>query len=108
MWGSSPKWIRDLSDWWKIGRKDRDLVRAVTRATRGPGKYNLVWDGKDDKGNVLPQGTYTVRIEVHREHGKHLRQSGQVECKAEAARLTLDSNEETGETVVEYRKKKQP
>jgi len=60
---------------------------------------------KDDKGKGLPQGTYTVRVEVHREHGKHVRQSGKIECKTEGAKVTLDKNEETGDTVVEYGKK---
>jgi hypothetical protein len=49
-----------------------------------------------------------VRVEVHREHGKHLRQSGKVECQADAAKLNLEKNEETGDTVLEYGKKKQP
>ncbi len=106
VWGNSPKYLKDLTDWWKVGKGDADLVKAVTRATRGPGKYDLAWDGKDDKGNALPQGTYTVRVEVHREHGKHLRQSGKIDCKADGAKLTLEKNDETAETVVEYGKKK--
>ena len=73
---------------------------------RSPGKYTVVWDGKDDKGKVLPQGTYTVRVEVHREHGKHLFQTGKIQCGSEPAKLTLEANAETGETVVEYRKRK--
>jgi thiamine biosynthesis lipoprotein len=81
-------------------------VKAVTRATRGPGKYDLVWDGKDDKGKALPQGSYTVKVEVHREYGKHVVQSGKIECKAEAAKATLEKNEETAATAVEYAKKK--
>ena len=106
VWGNAPKYLKDLSDWWKIGKGDSDLVKTVTRATRGPGKYNLVWDGKDDKGHALGQGTYTIRVEVHREHGKHLRQSGKIECKADDAKVTLDKNEETGDTLIEYGKKK--
>lgn len=106
VWGNSQKYLKDLGDWWKIGRGDADLVKAVTRATRGPGKYDVVWDGKDDKGNAVSQGTYTVRVEVHREFGKHLRQSGKIECKADGAKVTLDKNEETEATQVEYGKKK--
>jgi FAD:protein FMN transferase len=103
VWGNSPKYLKDLNDWWKIGKGDNDLVKAVTRATRGPGKYDLVWDGKDDKGNALGQGTFTVRVEVHREFGEHLRQSGKIECKDKAATAKLAKNAETAETVIEYK-----
>jgi thiamine biosynthesis lipoprotein ApbE len=105
-WANKSKYYRELTDWWKIGVNDDALVEAVTRATRGPGKYELAWDGKDDKGNTLGQGTYTIKIEVSREHGGHVRQSGKIDCKAEAATLKLAKNAETGETVVTYGKKK--
>jgi len=59
------------------------LVKAVSRATRPPGKHNLVWDGKDDKSKDLPQGTYMILVEVHREHGKLVRQSGKLVCAEE-------------------------
>ncbi len=106
VWGNAPKYLKDLKDWWKIGKGDNDLVKAVTRATRGPGKYDLVWDGKDDKGNALPQGTYTVRVEVHREFGEHLRQSGKIECKDKPTNVKLEKNAETAETVVEFKEAK--
>lgn len=105
VWGNSPKWINTLTTWWKIGRADAELVKAVSRATRAPGKYDLVWDGKDDKGNALPQGTYTVKVEVHREHGKHLQQTGKIDCKGDDASATLEKNDETAATVVQYQKK---
>jgi hypothetical protein len=106
VWGNSPKYLRDLSDWWKIARDNPSLVRAVTRATRAPGKYAVAWDGKDDKGGPVPRGTYTVRVEVHREHGKHVRQSGKIACGEEPAKVTLEKNDETETTQVEYGKKK--
>ena len=81
-------------------------MKAVTRATRGSGKYDLAWDGKDDKGKALPQGTYTVRVEVHREYGAHLRQAGKIECKDKAATVKMDKNDETAETVVEFKEAK--
>jgi thiamine biosynthesis lipoprotein ApbE len=106
VWGNAPRYLATLNDWWVFGKNDNDLVKAVTRATRAPGKYDLVWDGKDQKGTALGQGTYVVKVEVHREHGKHLRQSGKIECLAKDASVKLPKNDETGETVVEFGKKK--
>lgn len=106
VWGNNPRWINTLPQWWKFAKDDAALVKSVTRATRAPGKYSLVWDGKDDKGNLLSQGTYTVHVEVHREHGKLVRQTGKIQCGIEPARVTLDKNAETGDTLIEYVKKK--
>jgi len=106
VWGTAPKYLKDLNDWWKIGKENQSLVKAVSRATRGPGKYDLLWDGKDDKGQVVSQGTYTVRVEVHREYGKHLRQSGKIDCMLEPATAKLDKNAESGEVTIAYGKKK--
>ena len=102
VWGNHPKYLRDLFDWWKWASKDNDLVKAVTKASRAPGAYSLVWDGKDDKGKILPTGTYTIQVEVHREHGKHIRQTGKIECGMDKASVTLDATDETGETKAEY------
>jgi thiamine biosynthesis lipoprotein len=108
VWGNNTRYWKDLPQWWKFAKNDTDLVKAVTRATRPPGKYSLVWDGKNDNGTALPQGTYTVYIEVHREHGKLVRQTGRIQCGAEPAHITLEKNAETGDTLVEYAKKKAP
>ena len=106
VWGNNPRWITTLPQWWKIGANDNALVKAVSRATRSPGKYTLAWDGKDDQGKALPQGTYTIHVEVHREHGKLVRQTGKIVCGAEAAKVTLAKNAETDDTLVEYAKEK--
>ncbi len=107
-WGSNPRWISTLPKWWKFAKNEPELVKAVSRATRNPGKHAVVWDGNDDNGKPLPQGTYTLHVEVHREHGKLVTQTGKLTCGAEAARLVLEKNAETGDTVIEYAKKKSP
>ncbi len=105
VWGNSPKWLPTMSGWWKHGKDDKDLLKAVTKATRAPGKYELVWDGKDDAGKALPQGTYTVKLEVHREHGKDETQTGKIECGAKDAKITMDKKTEVEESAVKYAKK---
>ncbi len=108
VWGNNPRWISTLPQWWKFAKNDAALVKAVSRATRSPGKYTLVWDGKDDQGTALPQGPYTIYVEVHREHGKLVRQTGKLTCGSEPAQITLEKNAETGDTLIEYAKKKAP
>jgi thiamine biosynthesis lipoprotein ApbE len=75
--GSGPdRWLPDLARWYRddpvrslIERKN--MVFTIARPTRPPGKYSVVWDGKDDTGQPLPPGKYTISIETAREHGTH-------------------------------------
>lgn len=39
-------------------------VRTLVDATRGPGRYTEVWDGRDDAGSPTPSGIYFCRLEV--------------------------------------------
>lgn len=102
VWGNEAKYQKDLTVWWRFAGRDSRLIRAVTRATRAPGRYRLVWDGADDRGKPVDRGTYTVKVEVHREYGRHVTQSGAIECRAQKASTTLAKTDENDDTVVEY------
>lgn len=70
IWREKPDWIKDLRRFWrKTGRADQPLVDARTGATKGPGRYQLRWDGKDDQGVAVGNGEYQLVIEAAREHG---------------------------------------
>jgi hypothetical protein len=103
VWGTSEKYLRDLTEWWMFAGKDSDLVKSVTRATRKGGTYKLAWDGLDDKGRPLPQGTYTVRIEVHREHGSHIKDmAATLECGMKPATAEIKGNVEVDGVKLKY------
>ena len=70
--GSDDEWARTNSVWWsRVGRREVVPVSNVTRPTRAPGKYDLIWDGREDNGSILLQGEYQLMIEASREHGGH-------------------------------------
>ncbi|KDN27126.1 hypothetical protein VFDL14_19665 [Vibrio fortis] len=103
LWVGKDEWLKDLRSWWrKVGRYDRELVDAVTSATRPAGQYRFVWDGKSDNGEKLEQGEYTIHIEVVREHGgrNYLRQK--VMLGSENVSYQLKPTEETGEITLDY------
>ena len=103
LWVGKDEWLKDLRSWWrKVGRYDRELVDAVTSATRPAGQYRFVWDGKSDSGEKLEQGEYTIHIEVVREHGgrNYLRQK--VMIGSENVSYQLKPTEETGEITLDY------
>jgi hypothetical protein len=66
--GKGSRWYPDLRRWFG---SNAALVDTISSPTRMPGKYNLVWDGKSDKGALLDQGEYYVCIEAAREHGTY-------------------------------------
>ncbi|MGF1755396.1 DUF2271 domain-containing protein [Vibrio makurazakiensis] len=103
LWVGKDEWLKDLRSWWrKVGRYDRELVDAVTSATRPAGQYRFVWDGKNDAGERLEQGVYTLHIEVVREHGgrNYLRQK--IELNGSQSVYELAPTEETGLITVNY------
>lgn len=71
--GQRSRWMEENYIWWRrYGRKYESVVDGVSRQTRLPGRYQLVWDGRDDFGNILPDtGKYTLHIEASREYGGH-------------------------------------
>ena len=40
------------------------LVRSIERGKLTPGSYKVNWDGKDNFGNVVPDGDYRIEIEL--------------------------------------------
>jgi thiamine biosynthesis lipoprotein ApbE len=108
LWGNKSKYFRDLPVWWKFAQDDTEMVGAVTRATRAFGTYNVVWDGRDDLGEPLPPGTYTVVLEVTREHGTHARKSVRIDCGAAPARALIPAGSEFDAAPVVYGPRQAP
>ena len=77
MGGAGPfQWLPDLKRWYRAdqARKqvdNKDMVFTIARPTRPPGKYKVIWDGKDDHGKPVASGEYTILIDAAREHGTY-------------------------------------
>jgi hypothetical protein len=102
VWGNKPRWVPELSYWWKAVNGDEAAARATTRATRPPGRYTVAWDGKDDAGNAVPRGTYTVTVEINREHGRHVKESASIECGDAPATVRLKATAESDESTITF------
>jgi len=103
LWVGKDEWLKDLRSWWrKVGRYDRELVDAVTSATRPAGEYRFSWDGLDDAGNRVEQGTYTFYAEVVREHGgrNYIRQK--IQLGESSMTHQLAPTQETGTITLSY------
>ncbi|RYG53763.1 DUF2271 domain-containing protein [bacterium] len=106
-----PRWIPDLKRWYRKEkqRKTRDggdLIEAISVATRVPGKYTVVWNGRNDDGKLVPQGEYAVCVEAAREHGTYQFLREAVTIGSKPFETNLGSNVEIKGASVEYRKKK--
>ena len=107
------RWIPDLRRWYRGDQARRkvdatDLVATIARPTREPGKYEIIWDGKDDQGKPVGRGEYTVSIEAAREHGTYqiIRQAIPLDDRTFAAELK--GNIEIKSASVEGRRKTSP
>jgi thiamine biosynthesis lipoprotein ApbE len=104
VWGTKDKYIAELSHWWNAAGGDQiyNRYKAISRATRAPGKYTLVWDGRDDFGKTLPQRDYTICVELNRENGHHAMESVALTCRAESKSADLAATAESDASTVEY------
>ena len=109
--GSGPfQWLPDLKRWYKgdQARKRVDkteMVLTIARPTRPPGKYSVIWDGKDDHGKPLPRGEYTLCIDAAREHGTYQNLRTPVTIADAPFGEELKGGVEIKAASVEYRKK---
>ena len=70
--GQQSRWYQELNHWWRrLGRKNPEQIDQMAGATQKPGTYQLLWDGRDQHGAVVPWGQYQLHLEVAREHGGH-------------------------------------
>lgn len=106
-----PRWHRELNRWYRqdVERRKTDdtrLIGVISSATRGPGEYEAVFDGKDDRGKPLKPGKYTLFIEVAREHGTYQIIRQPLELGATPIETTqLKTNVEIKSASFEYRKR---
>jgi hypothetical protein len=109
--GRGPRYIRELRRWVSGEREQEDaggpdLVASMSGATRPPGQYSVVWNGRDDRGGIVEQGPYRIVIEAAREHGSYQLMQQDLTLGAKPVAADLGSNEEIGRARVEYRHKK--
>ncbi|WP_210519469.1 DUF2271 domain-containing protein [Hymenobacter terricola] len=108
LWYNKPKYLDDMRFWYSTYYDQfsagNSSISSTTSATRSPGKYTLKWDGKDDQGNLVSQGTYTLFIEVAREHGTHQLMKQDLNVKKQQ-HFDLPANPEVAAASVDYRKK---
>ena len=105
-----PRWLPDLKRWYRDDQARRlvdetNLVDTIARPTRPPGKYEVIWDGKDDHGKPLAAGEYTVSIEAAREHGTYQIIRKAVTLADKPFAEELKGNVEIKSASIEYRRK---
>jgi len=110
LWYHGARWLPDLRAWSHADHlrsmaEGTQIVESVASATRGPGKYTLRWDGKDGGGQAVKPGTYTVAIEVAREHGSHQIIRQDVAFAGQPQHFDLPANLEVKSAALDYRLK---
>jgi thiamine biosynthesis lipoprotein ApbE len=111
--GAGPyQWLPDLKRWYRSDEARRmvdrtDMVQTISRPTRPPGKYSVIWDGKDDHKKLLGPGEYTIYIDAAREHGTYQSISKKVTIGTQPFVEDLKGNVEIKSASIEYRRKGQ-
>lgn len=111
LWHNANKnrYISELKSWYlqygALYDSTTTVFNSVSSATRPAGKYTVNWDGKDEQGNVVTPGVYTVYIEAAREDGTYQVMSQAIDCRGTPQHLSLPGNQEIAGASLEYRKR---
>jgi hypothetical protein len=108
VWSGKPRYVPELRSWYHTAQlrgNEDDILRTVSSATRSPGRYTLKWDGKDDEGNFVKSGEYTIYIEVAREHGTYQILRQPMDFSGQPKQVTLPSGSEIGGATLDYHKR---
>jgi thiamine biosynthesis lipoprotein ApbE len=109
LWYNKTKYLDDMPAWYEAYYAEfnntSSNVSSTTSATRPAGKYTIKWDGKDDKGELVKNGTYTIMIEVAREHGTHQLMQQEFDFTKKVQPVTLAGNVEVASVSLNYGKK---
>ena len=110
LWFNKPRWLPDLRAWSHADNvramaEGTQIADSVSSATRAPGKYSLKWDGKDSAGKLVASGTYTVAIEVAREHGTHQLIRHDLAFNGTPQKVILPANVELASASLDYHRK---
>ncbi len=107
LWFNNYKWLPDLRRWYSKNfekTQEAEYIDAITGATRPAGKHTIIWDAKDDNGNLQESGKYTVYIEVVRERGTYQLIRQHFELNDMPQRFDLPAGTEVSSVTIEYRK----
>ncbi|MEO7270861.1 MAG: DUF2271 domain-containing protein [Vicinamibacterales bacterium] len=101
------RYLPEMRAWSRADRlrgmaEGTQVVDAVTSPTRQAGKYTVQWDGKDHAGKPVRAGTYTVCIEVAREHGSYQVIRQELEVAGAAKHVALTGGTEINAASLDY------
>jgi thiamine biosynthesis lipoprotein len=104
------QWLPDLKRWYRADQARRlvdktSMIDAIARPTRPPGKYSVVWDGKDDQSKPVASGEYSVFIDAAREHGTYQSIRKSLTLASTPFAEELKGNVEIKAASIEYRRK---
>ncbi|MFZ3194059.1 MAG: DUF2271 domain-containing protein [Moraxellaceae bacterium] len=101
VWGNDPKWLDTNYVWWRRYGRKMDLD-STAQPSRKPGQYRVVWDGKNNAGEQMPAGDYTIHVEAAREHGDHSYQSFPLKAEPKPSVQQRPAQQELGNLILRF------
>jgi hypothetical protein len=109
LWFGKYKYLQELRAWsreesMRSVSEDTHVMNSVSSATRPPGKYTFNWDGRDDFGNLVKAGKYTVMIEAVREHGSYQLMHQEIDFNGSPKQFQFPGDVEIASASLDYHK----
>jgi len=109
LWYHEDRFLTEVKAWYRADRlrlmsESTSIVRSLGAATRPPGKYTFKWDGKDQAGNFVKPGKYTVSVESSREHGTYQIDRQEMTFEGKPQVIDFKPGTELGVVTFDYHK----
>ena len=109
LWYHEDRFLTEFKSWYRADRlrlmsETTSIVRTLGGATKPPGKYSFKWDGKDQAGNYVKAGKYTVSVESSREHGTYQIDRQEMTFTGKPQKLEFKPGSELGPVTFDYKK----
>jgi thiamine biosynthesis lipoprotein len=101
-WADQERYFGELSIFFNRSRSDMKRLTSLARATRLPGKYDVIWDGMDETGMPVSPDTYKIVVETNQEGGSYAKQSASILCGEKPAEVRLASTVNFDAIMVRY------
>ena len=91
-----------MTGWWQAVRGDCGCALGYAGDARSRGSTQSPGTARTTRASASKRGTYTLVVEINREHGRHVGEKIKVACQDKKVSTVMKGTAESDESSIEY------